>query len=150
MSALHLLLEYLIEQVTIGLLYVRIIFAARILYRGVPSFAADCLCGVLCHGLATCLLYVGSLFGLKIIFKWQLDFKFDITEYTFSLLLIIFMHCIWLCLNISWYNHTMFLVSVSFTSQMVLYFLPSTAVLSVSIGAVLALSTYLLYILISS
>ena len=37
-------------------------FQYRIFYRGVPGFATDCLCGVGCRGLTTCLLYVGPLF----------------------------------------------------------------------------------------
>ena len=43
---------------------VRFMFPYRIFYRGVPGFATDCLCGVGCSGLTTCLLYdVGPLFG---------------------------------------------------------------------------------------
>ena len=39
------------------------IFSTRIFYRGVPDFAADCPCGVLCRGSTTCFLYVGTPFG---------------------------------------------------------------------------------------
>ena len=56
-------LEYWIEPVTFGLLYVVFTFPTRIFYRGVPGFATDCPCGVWCRGLATCLLYVGLLLG---------------------------------------------------------------------------------------
>ena len=42
--------------------FVRFMFPYRIFYRGVPGFATDCLCGVGCRGLTTCLLYdVGLL-----------------------------------------------------------------------------------------
>ena len=34
-----------------------------IFYRGVSGFATDCPCGVWCHGLTICLLYVTPLFG---------------------------------------------------------------------------------------
>ena len=61
--ALDILLEYWIEHVTFGLLYVMFTFPARIFYRGVPSFAIDCPCGVWCRGLTTCLLYIGPLFA---------------------------------------------------------------------------------------
>ena len=43
--------------------FVRCMFPYRMFYRGVPGFATDCLCGVGCRGLTTCLLYVGPLFG---------------------------------------------------------------------------------------
>ena len=58
-----ILLEYRIEHVTFGLLYVMFTFPTRIFYRGVPGFATDCPCSVWCLGLTTCLLYVGPLFG---------------------------------------------------------------------------------------
>ena len=45
---LALLLKYWIEHVTIGLLYVKFIVSTRILYKGVPGLATDCLCGVGC------------------------------------------------------------------------------------------------------
>ena len=60
---LYILLEYWIEHVTIGLLYVMLTFPTRMFYRGVPGFATDCPCGVWCRGLATFLLYVGPHFG---------------------------------------------------------------------------------------
>ena len=62
-SALDILLEYWIEHVSFGLLYVMFTFPTRIFYRGVPDFATDCPCGVWCRGLTTCPLYVGPLFG---------------------------------------------------------------------------------------
>ena len=60
---LDILLEYWIEHVTIGLLYVMFTFPIRIFYRVVPGFVTDCPCGVWCRGLTTCLLYVSPLFG---------------------------------------------------------------------------------------
>ena len=60
---LDILLEYWIEKVTFGFLYVMFAFLTRISYKGVPGFANDCPCSVWCHGLTTCLLYVGPLFG---------------------------------------------------------------------------------------
>ena len=59
---LDIRLEYCIEHVTFGLLYVMFTFHTRISYRGVPGFATDCPCGVWCRGLTTRLLYVGPLF----------------------------------------------------------------------------------------
>ena len=63
---LDILLEYWIEHVAFGLLYVVFTVPTRISYRGVPGFATDCRCGVWCRGLTTCLLYVGPLFFLEI------------------------------------------------------------------------------------
>ena len=60
---LDILLEFLIEHVSFGLLYVMFTFPARIFYRGVSGFATDSPCGVWCRGLTTCPLYVGPLFG---------------------------------------------------------------------------------------
>ena len=60
---LDILLEYWIEHVSFGLLYVMFTFPTRIFYRGVPSFTTDCPCDVWCRGLTTCPLYVGPLFG---------------------------------------------------------------------------------------
>ena len=57
------LLEYWIEHVTFRPLCVMFTFPTRIFYRGVPGFATHCPCGVWCHGLTTCLLYAGPLFG---------------------------------------------------------------------------------------
>ena len=88
-TPLDILLEYWIEHITVGLLYVMFTFPSRIFYRGVPGFATDCPCGVWCHGLTTCLLYVGLLI---------------------------------------------------FISQIVLYFLQSTSVLSFYLDVVLTLS----------
>ena len=60
---LDILLEYWIEHVSSGLLYVMFTIPTRIFYREVPGFATDCPCGVWCRGLTTCPLYVGPLFG---------------------------------------------------------------------------------------
>ena len=59
---LDILLEYWIEHVTLGLLYVMFTLPV-ICYKGVPGFAIDCSCGIWCRGLTACLLYVGPLFG---------------------------------------------------------------------------------------
>ena len=69
-SALDLLLEYWIEHVTIGLLYVIFVSSTRIFYRWVPGFATYCPCRVLCRGLSTCLLYVGPHFGNLVLNSW--------------------------------------------------------------------------------
>ena len=63
---LDILLEYWIEHVAFGLVYVMFTFPTRIFYRGVPGFATDCPCGVWCCGLTTCLQYVGPLFGNQV------------------------------------------------------------------------------------
>ena len=61
--SLDILLEYWIEHVIFGLLYVMFTFPTRIFYRGVQGFATDCPYGTWCRGLTTCPLYVGPLFG---------------------------------------------------------------------------------------
>ena len=58
---LNLLLKYSIQHVSIGLFNANFIFKIMIFYSGVPDFATDGLCGVWCHGLTTCFLYVGPL-----------------------------------------------------------------------------------------
>ena len=60
---LGILLEYWIEHVSFGLLYVMFTIPTRIFYRGVLGFATDCPCGVLCRGLTTCPLCFGPHFG---------------------------------------------------------------------------------------
>ena len=60
---LDILLEYWIEHVTFGLLYVIFTFHTKIFYRGVPGFANERPCDVWCRGLTTCLLYVGPILG---------------------------------------------------------------------------------------
>ena len=60
---LDILLEYWIEHVSFGLLYVMFTFPIRIFYGIVPGFATDCPCGVWCRGLTNCPLYVDPLFG---------------------------------------------------------------------------------------
>ena len=83
---------YWIEQVTFGFPYVMIRFSSMIFYRGVPSFAADCLCSVWCRGLATCLLYIGPLFknlvwnhsGFVCLTQWRNTFSlFRLLFYTY-------------------------------------------------------------------
>ena len=53
---LDIFLEYWIEHVSFGLPYVMFTFPTRIFYRGVPGFATDCVSGVWCRGLTTCML----------------------------------------------------------------------------------------------
>ena len=54
-----ILLEYWIEHVTFGLLYVMFTFPTMIFYRGIPGLAIDCPCGV----WYLCLMHVGPRFG---------------------------------------------------------------------------------------
>ena len=48
-------------------LYVTSSYSIWIFCRGVSGFATDCPCGVWCHGLTTCLLYVCPLFGNRLL-----------------------------------------------------------------------------------
>ena len=64
---LDLLSEYRIQHGTIRPLYVTSSYSTRIFYTGVSGFATDCPCGVWCNGLTTCLLYVGPLFGNRLL-----------------------------------------------------------------------------------
>ena len=57
-TTLDIIFEYCIKHTDFGPLYVTFRFSMRIFYSGVPGFATDCPCGVWCHGLTTCLLYV--------------------------------------------------------------------------------------------
>ena len=70
--SLDLLSEYRIQNGTIGPLYVTSRYSTRIFYRGVSGFATDCPRGVWCRGLPTCLLYVGPLFGNRLVLKLPL------------------------------------------------------------------------------
>ena len=56
-------IEYWIEHVTLGLSWVIFRFSIQIFYRGVPAFVTNCLCGVYCRELTTCLQYIVPLFG---------------------------------------------------------------------------------------
>ena len=56
-------LEYRIEYVTLGLLYLMFTFPIMRFYRGVPGFETDYPCGVWCRGLTTCFLYIGPPYG---------------------------------------------------------------------------------------
>ena len=53
---LELLLEYWIEHVTFGLLYVMLTFPFKIFYRGVPGFATGCPCCLILASLI--ILYI--------------------------------------------------------------------------------------------
>ena len=57
---LNLLLEYWTEHVVI---VCQIYVPIYDILQGNSGFATDCLCGIGCRGLTTCLLYVGPLFG---------------------------------------------------------------------------------------
>ena len=61
--SLGVLLEYWIEHVAHGLLYVVFTFPTMIFYGAVSGFATDWHCGVWCRGLTTCLLITGLLYG---------------------------------------------------------------------------------------
>ena len=50
---LDILLEYWMEHVSFGLIYVMFTFPTRIFYKGVRGLAPDCPCGVWCRGLTT-------------------------------------------------------------------------------------------------
>ena len=60
--SLDLLWEYRIQHDANGPLYVTSSYSTCIFCRGVSGFATDCLCGVWCCGLTTCLLHVGQPF----------------------------------------------------------------------------------------
>ena len=77
---LDILLDYWIEHLTFGLLYVMFTFPTMIFYRGVPGFATDYPRGVWWRGLTTCLLYVGPLFW-KSSLIWWLVWKFYINNF---------------------------------------------------------------------
>ena len=85
---LGILLEYWIEHVTFGLLYVMFTFPAGIFSRGVPGFATACPCSIWCCGLTTCFLHVGPLFGNLVKIDSR-SVSFTQTKTTFLLLLIV-------------------------------------------------------------
>ena len=126
---LNILLEYWIEYVTFGLLYVIFTFPTRIFYRGVPGFATDRPCGVWCRGLTTCLLYVGPLFGnlVWMIVGLQVWHK---GKQLFC--------CFWLFYILMSYNIILYFRLPIFMSQIVLYLLHSTSVLSFYIDVEIA------------
>ena len=65
---LDLLSEYRIQHGAIGPLLCHIYsYSTWIFCRGVSGFATDCPCGVWCRGLTTCSLYVGPLFGNRLL-----------------------------------------------------------------------------------
>ena len=126
---LDILLEYWIEHVTIGFLYVIFTFPTGIFYRGVPGFATGCPCDVGCRGITTCLL-CWSIFW-KSSLKWWSVCKFVIKENNFF-------HCFTsLCLAVRYYFTFVYMI---FMSQIMLYFLYSTSVLIFYIDVVLTLS----------
>ena len=68
--------EYRIQHGAIGPLHVTSSYSTWIFCRGVSGFVIDCPCGVWCPGLTTCLLYVGPLFGNRLL-KQQLGCRFE-------------------------------------------------------------------------
>ena len=84
-------------------------FSTSIYYRGVAGFATDCPCSILCRGLATCLLYVGPLFGNQV---WCNSEFVSLTQWRTTF------HCFWLCLTsilqyyILQYDNTLFLFTL--------------------------------------
>ena len=96
-------IEYWIEHVTFGLLYVMFRFSTRIFFREIPGFATDYPCCVWCRGLTTCLLYAGTLFGNQV---WNDSGFVSLTQWrtTFSL----FWTAFYIYLNAPQYENTLF------------------------------------------
>ena len=92
-----------------------------IFYRGGSGFATDCHCGVLCRKLTTCLLYVGPLFGNRLLdnclagglTQWPVHLNHFISILTYVIVYALMHHVIvWLYLYISnsvLYFHQVFL-----------------------------------------
>ena len=59
--------QYRIQHGANGPLYVTSSYSTWIFCRGVSGFATDCLCGICCRGLTTCLLHVGPPYGNRIL-----------------------------------------------------------------------------------
>ena len=130
-------IEYWVEHVIFGLLYVMFRFSTSIFYRGVQGFAADSPCGVRCRGLTSCLLYVGPLFEIKFEMIVGLWIWHNAEQYfhCFLSLFIIFYRK----LNASQYDNTLF--SFTLFSCLKYRFLHSTSVLSILTDVLLILST---------
>ena len=99
---LDIRLEYWIEHVAFGLLFVMFTFPTRIFYKGVPGFATGCPFGVCCRGSTTCLLYVGPLF-VNLVWNDSAFVSLTLWKTTFLLLFWLF-H---MYLNASQYNDTL-------------------------------------------
>ena len=112
--SLDVLCENRIQHGANGPLYVTSSYSTWIFCRGVSGFATDCLCGVWCRGLTTCLLHVGPPFGNQFLLK-QLGCRFDIMNNK-SYFVLVFWH-MQLCM--SWYIRSFF----GFTFLNMLYFL---------------------------
>ena len=106
------------------------------LLRGVPGFATDCTCRLWCSGLTTCLLYVGPLFGNLVwndngfvsFTKWRITFSLLLSSFTYILMP---------------HNVAMIYFRLPFSmSQIVLYFLHCTLVLSFYTDVVLTRSIH--------
>ena len=107
-SPLDLRLEYWIEHITIGRLYINFIFSTRIFYSAGAAFAADCSRGVWCRWLTTCLLYVIPLFGSLF---W--NHSCSVTSKQWKMLFYWFRVCYWVYIfiltpKIVVYSHTFF------------------------------------------
>ena len=114
-SALEILLEYCIENVTFGLLYAMFIFPARIFYMGVLGFATECPCGVRCRGLTICLLYVVPLYGNVFWNKSRFEnLTLRVNNFFYFLLFPI-------CLKTSKYDNTLFLPTYFHVSNCTLF-----------------------------
>ena len=81
-----------------------------IMYRGVPGSATDFPCGVWCRGLTTSLLYVGPLFGNQV---WNDSGLLSLTQW-----------------RITFRLFSYYFVNLIIMSQIVLYSLHSTLILS--------------------
>ena len=93
----------------IGHIYVTSRYSTRIFYRGVSDFATDCPCGVWCRGSTTCLLYVGPLFGNRLLnnswavglIQWTVNLHYVIGILTYVIVYVLIHHTIfWLYLYI--------------------------------------------------
>ena len=114
--SLDLLWEYRIQHGANGPLYVTSSYSTWIFCRGVSGFATDCLCGVWCRGLTTCLLHVGPAFGNRILNNsWDVRCRFDIMDYESFFCVCVFWH---MQLYMSWYIRSFF----GFTFLNILYF----------------------------
>ena len=100
--SLDLLWEYRIQHGTNGPLYVTSSYSTWIFCRGVSGYATDCLCGVWCRGLTTCLLHVGPPFGNRILNN---SWAVVLTWWILNLIFFVSWH---MQLYMSWYIRSFF------------------------------------------
>ena len=117
--SLDFLLEYWIDHVTFGVIYVGLIFSTRIFYRVAPGLQLNVtlVFSVSDSPLASCML--AHLLGIS--FKLLLACKFDIIKYTFLIVfnsLYVYI-CIFIYINISQYDYTLSFVCLIFTFERV-------------------------------